>query len=816
MATVVGMAMAMRSSGAGLRRPSVAGRVQVGRIPPAAASWQNRRERLALFQSAKAGRKAVLTQVLSGMGGVGKTQLAGWFARKIRDELQVLVWVTAAGRDPIVASYAEAATALGLVDRDHDPQRAADQFLTWLEDTDQRWLVVLDNLDNLADAKNLWPPANRAGRTVVTTRRRDASLNTGSRTLIEVGLFTQAEAIDYLTRAIGDEQRMAEVTELVEDLGRLPLALAQAAAFIRERELDCAAYRRRLADQRKYLPDLLPDEGELPDEHRTTVAATWSLSITAADTVRPQGLARLVLELAALLDPNGIPTILFATEAVRNHLTSRRGTNQPVEEDDVREALRNLHRFHLATLDGDTLRVHALVQRAVRETTPEKDSAMSALTAGDALLAIWPAIESDQQTAQTLRANTASLHTASQHHLWDNGGHAVLIRAGNSLGETGQVNAAVAYFHQLHTTALTHLGFDHPYTLTTRHSIAYWRGEAGDPAGAATTFARLLTDRLRILGPDHPHTLGTRHNIAHWRGRAGDPTSAATAYEELLADYLRILGPDHPDTLSTRSNLARWRGMAGDPVGAVAALADLLADQLRVVGPDHPDTLTTRYRLASWRGESGDPAAAVAALADLLADQLRVLGPDHPHTLTTRHYLARWQGKAGDPAGAAAAFEQLLTGCLQILGPDHPHTLTTRNNLACWRGESGDPAAAVAALADLLADQLRVLGPDHPHTLTTRHDLAHWQGMAGDPAAAVAALADLLADRLRVLGPDHSHTLTTRYRLGHWQGMAGDPAAAVAALADLLADQLRVLEPGHPHTLATRHDLAYWRRRITT
>ncbi|MEU8048131.1 tetratricopeptide repeat protein, partial [Micromonospora echinofusca] len=718
-----------------------------------------------MVKAAKAGRTAVLTQVLSGMGGVGKTQLAAWFAREVRDEVDVLVWVTAAGRDPIVAGYAEAAAVLGLAAGDPDPQRAAERFLTWLEDTDRRWLVVLDNLDNLADAKGLWPPANRCGRTVVTTRRRDTSLNRDGRTLVEVGLFTPAEAVNYLTRAIVDPHRMAEAAELAEDLGRLPLALAQAAAFIRERDdLDCAAYRRRLADQRRQLADLLPVEDELPDEHQATVAATWSLSITSADTVKPKGLARPVLELAAMLDPNGIPTTLFTTPAVLDCVTGRRDASQPAEEDDVQEALRNLHRFSLVTLNGGTLRVHALVQRAVRENTPEADKPLLAVTAADALLDIWPVIESDQQTAQSLRANTASLNTTSGPHLWDNdsGGHAVLFRAGRSLGETGQVNAAIVYFQHLHATALAHIDPDHPDALATRHNLASWRGQAGNPAGAATAFEQLLTDRLRVLGPDHPDTLATRHNLAYWRGRAGDPAGAAAAYQELLADVLRVLGPDHPDTLNARGNLASWRGRAGDPAGAAAAYQELLADVLRVLGPDHPDTLNARGNLASWRGRAGDPAGAATAFEQLLTDRLRVLGPDHPDTLATRHNLASWRGRAGDPAGAATAFEQLLTDRLRVLGPDHPHTLNTRLNLIDWRGEAGDPAGAATALEQLLTDRLRVLGPDHPDTLASRGNLAYWRGRAGDPAGAATAFEQLLTDRLRVLGPDHPDTLATR------------------------------------------------------
>ena len=114
--------------------------------------------------------------------------------------------------------------------------------------------------------------------------------------------------------------------------------------------------------------------------------------------------------------------------------------------------------------------------------------------------------------------------TALTHHaedaLWQPDGHPVLFRAGTSLGETGQVTAAIDHFQHLTEAALTRLGPDHPDTLTTRNDLAHWRGEAGDATGAATAFAELLEHTTRVLGPDHPHTLATQGNLAYWRRQA--------------------------------------------------------------------------------------------------------------------------------------------------------------------------------------------------------------------------------------------------------------------------------------------------------
>ncbi|WKV76528.1 FxSxx-COOH system tetratricopeptide repeat protein (plasmid) [Streptomyces sp. PCS3-D2] len=762
---------------------------QVGAVPPRVQSFQHRAEADRLSTAVQSGGTAALCQVLAGMGGVGKTQLAADYAHTAwrDDTVDVLVWVSAATRSAVVTQYAQAGVELCRGDP-HDPDRAAVSFLAWLAPKPGaalcRWLVVLDDVAEPADLRGLWPPASPLGRVLVTTRRRDAALTGVGRRLMEVGLFTPAEAVAYLSEALAVHDRAEpddQLATLAADLGHLPLALSQATAYLVDAGVTIPAYRALLADRATALADAAPDT--LPDDQNHTTAAALTLSLDRADALRPCGLARPMLQLAAFLDPNGIPQTVLTSAPALTHLTACRtptagGTPKPapVTEAEATAALRALHRLHLIEHTPDTprqaVRVHQLTQRAVRDTlTPDQRDTLARTTAAS-LVSVWPEVERDTDLAQTLRANTTALTSHSEEALYQPDVHAVLDRDGRSLGESGQATAACGHFQHVVAESQRHLGPDHPGTLSTRHHLARWRGEAGDAAGAVTAFADLLTDQLRVLGPDHPHTLTTRHNLARWRGQAGDAAGAVTAFADLLTDQLRVLGPDHPDTLMTRHNLARWRGEAGDAAGAVTAFADLLTDRLRVLGPDHPGTLTTRHNLARWRGRAGDVTGAATALADLLTDQLRVLGPDHPHTLTTRHNLAYWRGWAGDAAGAASGFADLLTDRLRVLGPDHPGTLSNRHNLARWRGEAGDATGAATALADLLTDRLRVLGPDHPGTLNTRHHLARWRGEAGDATGAVTAFADLLTDQLRVLGPDHPHTLTTRHNLAYWRHRA--------------------------------------------
>ncbi|MFJ1998495.1 tetratricopeptide repeat protein [Streptomyces asiaticus] len=745
---------------------------QVGVIPPRAQSFQYRAEAEELRAAMRGGGTAehrrtpagtyLPVRVLAGMGGVGKTQLAADYARTAWADggLDLLVWITASARSSVLTGYAQAGVELCRADLD-DPEQAARTFLAWLTPKAAarpcRWLIVLDDVADPGDLHGLWPPASPYGRPLVTTRRRDAALVGEGRRRIEVGLFSEAEAVGCLTTSLaahGRHEPADQLTALAADLGHLPLALSQAAAYLIDSGEDAAAYRELLADRATALADTVPDA--LPDDQALPLAATWSLSIDRADDLRPAGLARPMLELASLLDANGIPKDVLTSRPALAHLTAHRtrahthtrahtrtrigphpaGKTAPVSARDAERTLSVLHRLslidHSPATPHQAVRVHQLIQRATRDTLTAHRHDQTARTAADALIAVWPAVERDTALAEALRTNTAALAACADEALHRSGVHPVLFRWGTSLGESGRVAAATTYFRRL----------------------------------SATTGRR--------LGSDHPNTLAARGALAEWRGEAGDPAAAAESYAELLADSVRVLGRDHPDTLAVRRDLADWRGMAGDATGAADALASLVPLVTRVLGPDHPAALATRRSAASWQGTAGDAAGAATAYGRLLADTLRVLGADHPATLTTRHNHAHWQGLAGDAAGAADEYVQLLHARMRVLGPEHPSTLWTWHDVAWWRGEAGDPTSAAHTLTDVVAACRRVLGPDHPFTFTSRLTQAHWRGLAGDASGAADSIAELLPDMARVLGPDHRDIRTARDQLARWRSQAAE------------------------------------------
>lgn len=299
--------------------------MRVGTVPMIADCYQERAAEDSLAGTA--------TTMIIGMSGVGKTQIAARHVRALWTDpaLDLAVWVTAMDRDAIVASYAQAARAIGQAHPDDDPAAVAQALLNWLATTDRRWVIVLDDVQDPGDVHGLWPP--EGGHTMVTTRRRDAALRRTDRRIVEVDPYTADESLAYLRSTVARPDLLEGAADLAAELGGLPLALAQAAAFVQDVEISCAEYVRQFRTGRDVAPDALPDE------HQHTAGRTWVLSIERADEQAPKGVARPLLELLSFLDPNGIPTAVATTAVTLAYLGVR--ADRPVSAEDCLRACRS-------------------------------------------------------------------------------------------------------------------------------------------------------------------------------------------------------------------------------------------------------------------------------------------------------------------------------------------------------------------------------------------------------------------------------------------------------------------------------------------
>ncbi|MCX5310348.1 NB-ARC domain-containing protein [Streptomyces sp. NBC_00154] len=798
--------------------PLADGPILVGNLPREADFFQHR-EQVEQLEGADG------IQVLVGAGGVGKSQLASHFTRRIlaTKAVDVVVWVPAISREAIQSTYAQAIGAITGAETS-DPEAAATRFLAWAQTTTRRWLIILDDLTAPSVLNDLWPPKNPNGRVLVTTRRRDSALSSAGRQQISVGLFTASEAINYFTKkftSFGRVEEPKEMAALAKDLDYLPLALAQSSAYLIDSGISCARYRSLLADRLRTLGQLLPDVASLPDDHRATVMAAWSLSIEQANLLQPIGLAAPTLQLAAMLDPYGIPESVFTSQPTLKYLQDYRELTEEgdatlerdaIDPSDAVAALRILHRLNLVDINSSannfSVSMHSLVQRVVIEHLPLDAYQNTVSAAATTLLEVWPEGPVQSPLVQKLRSSAETLRQHSGAMLIGNFCHELLFRHGESLLEAGLASAAIEHFTGMRAAA-EGINPNRPDLWSIRLSLGGAREQAGDLMGTLREYRSLILDETQRQGEDAEDVLHVRSVLAEAIGYTGDSQASVQAFEELWRDRVRIQGPNHELTRDTRRRLVAARSHADDLAGAIATCEELLADEIRLFGRDHPSTRHTRLHLAEEIGRSGDIATAIRILEELTHDEIRTHGQNHQATFSARHNLGVWYLEDGRFSKSIDTFQSLLKDQINTFGEASLNVIEIRTHLADAFGSSDDTATAIQLSEEILASNLSERGPFHPETLDSRGLVAHWKGRSGDAAAAVRGFSALLADCENILGLDHPMTVATVSRVAKWTQNLGDWDNALLAYRRLVSDRIRIHGENDSRVLQARDSLAY-------
>jgi tetratricopeptide (TPR) repeat protein len=691
--------------------------------------------------------RAVVTQAITGLGGVGKSQLAARYVREHEDDYDVVAWIRA--EDGGVADLADLAVELGEQVDGLSPAQRAERAVGWLTNCHERWLLVLDNVTAPDQLATCCPTAGN-GRVLVTSRNREVG-QLGA--LLDVDVFDEQAGEDYLVARTDREDEREAARRLTVALGGLPLALSHAGAY-------CSGT--------TSFDDYLSMLSELPatevfDSNREafyaqTVASTWQVSLDAA--AADAELAPAALGMAAYLAPDKIPTTLF--EALLDDATGAR------ERKRLADALNALHRLSLVEVERARVNVHRLLQKTVRDDAVARGDLSGAAAAVRALSAAfpadpelpawWPQCEelmphvlavSDTFVERDRAADVVALrHIACRY----------LLKAGGRERAVSCAEAEVALAERF-------LDAERPEALNAQADLGNAYRLAGRSAEAIPILDRVLAQRERILGPEDPATLQARVDLAsaYWStGRTGE---ALELDERVLAERVRILGREHPDTIMARANLAVSYDSVGRTAEALALSERVLAERERILGREHLDTIMVRSNLAVALESVGRTEEALAIKESVLKDRERILGVEHPDTIMARSNLAIAYELTGRTEEAVAIKERVLEDRVRILGAEHPDTIVARSNLAIAYWLMGRLDEAIALEEGVLVQRERHLNPDHPHTSNARFNLAVSYESAGRLGEAIALLRRVVADRERVLGPEHPDTGKARRRL---------------------------------------------------
>ncbi|WP_328592431.1 FxSxx-COOH system tetratricopeptide repeat protein [Saccharopolyspora elongata] len=646
------------------------------------------------------------TQVLHGIGGVGKTQLAIEYAHGFAAGYDLVWWIDSERTGLISEQFAALAVAAGLVGTNTD-HTAAELAVRKYFRENSRWLLVFDNAED-PDAVRPWL-SGAAGHVLITSRN-PAWNEIGTRT--EVQEFQRQESIALLRSrqpALAD----AEADRLADELGDLPLALAQAGGTLAETGLSVPEYLRLLESRTN---DVLNEKP--PSSYPTSLAAAVRVSMERLAADEPAAVA--LLQVCAMFAPEPIPTgWLSKPEALPDELAKVAG--DPLA---FGKLVARIGRIGLARVGNATIRLHRLVRSVIRDQL-SVDRRNALHTSAEALLAgvvpgstedpaAWPEwarllphlVEVDPATTENERLRSLACDAALY-----------LLRRGD-------VTSAMPFVRRLYERWRDRIGPDDVHTLTAANEVAHSHFQLGEYHEAHALIEDTLPRWQENFGDNHVGTLRSWNDLAVILGKLGQYALACEAQEAVWEKRRYLLGEDHPETLYAMTNLANVLNSSDEELRARELHETAWGKYRHVLGDDHPYVLRAMNSLARALASTGEVLRARELCEEAWEKSREMLGEEHPDVLDLMANSAYVCEELGDFEEACRLWREAWQRYRRVLGESHPDALLAEANLGVALIRANRSPQARPLLADVHERQRAIFGFDHPDVMRTYSWLA--------------------------------------------------------------------------------------------
>ncbi|KAK1780357.1 hypothetical protein QBC45DRAFT_111801, partial [Copromyces sp. CBS 386.78] len=682
--------------------------------------------------------------VLHGLGGIGKTQLAVNFARQYQAAFSAIFWLDGTSEDSLNQSFANCAKRIpkGQIPENIRSPKTSDKVdlndivehvQEWLaKDDNVDWLLIFDNVDldhtqgEIPGAYNIQKYLQSDHGAVLITSRLSK--------LAELGESKRIESADRdLSKKIFEKWYGKEL-KLLRLLGGLPLALAQAAAFMRDLNLPVASYIRLYKQQ---WDELFQNTDSSPQDYgNRSVWTTWTISFNAIEA-RDKTAGNL-LRLWAFLDNREMWHSLL--QVARNDKEQ-----WPKWLCDI--ACNEVKFLNIATLllrysmietresEQSSYSMHPVVHRWISHI---QDDAGKRVFLRLAVMLIGFSVP--YRTTKNYWVFQRRLLPHTERCLWWmgklEGGECniediTIVYATHSLGDLyldqGRLKEAETMYQRALEGKEKALGPDHTSTLDIVNNLGLLYKAQGRLKEAETMYQRALEGYEKALGPDHTSTLDTVNNLGLLYKAQGRLKEAKTMYQRALEGYEKALGPDHTSTLDTVHNLGNLYKIQGWLKEAETMYQRALEGYEKALGPDHTSTLNTVGNLGNLYSVQGRLKEAETMYQRALEGKEKALGPDHTSTLNTVHNLGNLYETQGRLKEAETMYQRALEGCEKALGPDHTSTLDTVNNLGNLYLIQGRLKEAKTMYQRALSGYSAALGSSHPKCLLIAENIASLQ-----------------------------------------------------------------------------------------
>jgi tetratricopeptide (TPR) repeat protein len=678
------------------------------------------------------------------------------------------------------------------------------------------YVLVLDNADNLTVfgvgregaaggentagqmARNLFAFVPRHSGTVLWTSRdkRISGSLVGANRAINVARMMDGEAMALL-ETVGNMKiaggELDNAAQLLAQLDWFPLAVSQAAAYIRRMSITVEEYLSMLARHRKRWKVL--QESDF-DRHRrpglsNSILETWDISMEQIR--RENKLAYDILHVLAFLDNQNIPLeIMIKVATLRSgKLTDKRQSDESTEnvisgsdseddDDEVLHAVTRLQEFSFLRLRATestsrAYEMHKLVQEATQYALRRRHRR-----------------EDEVYFSKLALRVVTSLFPCPQRRWEPWGEYEKYVRHAQRVGEWAELCEGEIEVSDL-------------LSLVANYMFDRGRWREREPVGK-----RVYELRRRRLGEKHPDTMWSMASLATTNSAQGRYEEAERMTVEVLALQRDVLGEKHPSTIWSMESLATINSAQGRYEEAEKMAVEVLALRRDVLGEKHPDTIRIIGQLAVIYHRQGRHEEAEKTSVEVLALQRDILGENHPITIRTLRDLGSINFAQRRYEEAEKISVEVLALRRHIFGEKHPDTMQTMADLAVINHTKGRYEEAEKMAVEVLALRRGFLGEKHPDTILSLADLAAINRTQGRYEEAEKMSVEVLALQRDVLGEKHPHTATAMQNIALTLDKRQRRPEAIAMMHECFQLRCKVLGEAHPETQISLQWLDLW------
>jgi tetratricopeptide (TPR) repeat protein len=573
-----------------------------------------------------------------GLGGIGKTQIALEFAQSVkRQRLEYSVfWVPAVSLETFEQACREIARILQIPQAADDKQDVKELVKQHLSDSSVgKWLLIVDNADDMAVMFGAgllsgvvdFLPENDDGVTVFTSRRGEVVESLVGSDVLEVGKMSEDEAVIFLTASLAQKNRTEDgpIKQLVADLDCLPLAIAQAAAYINTNKTTVAKYLDLIRNTDADLTAVMSREFRDSTRYKQSsnaIATTWVVSFK--QILQENADAADLLSFISCIEWKSIPPSLLPIIRPEARMINTIGTICS-------------YGFLTRRENEDVYDMHRLVHLAIKIwLSREKREAEVRKAAMKYMADVFPfGRYEDRERWRAYLPHGSRLMSSKVGD--DAAAKAKLaLRLGVCLSEDWRNSEAVMWLEQSCEWRERYLVEEDSDRLLSQHELAIVYQANGQIEEAVTLLEHVVKVREK-LAEDHPSRLASQHELAGAYQANGQIEEAVTLLEHVVK-VREKLAEDHPSRLASQHELARAY-QANEQIEEAVTLLEHVVKVREKLAEDHPDRLASQHELARAYQANGQIEEAVTLLKYVVALKKRRYTEAHPSRIVSEEAL---------------------------------------------------------------------------------------------------------------------------------------------------------------------------------